>query len=129
MIGLARFSGGLLVCAVTIAATFSTHARRARPAPLGSRFALSESRPNPFAAATQFEVTLERPGPVEVAIFDLGVRRLYTVHRGDLPAGTHEFTWDGRLADGSRASAGVYFYRVDAGDETLARKLVLLRTP
>jgi hypothetical protein len=97
--------------------------------PLGSRFALSESRPNPFAAATQFEVTLERPGPVEVAIFDLGGRKLYTVHRGDLPAGTHQFAWDGRLADGSRASAGVYFYRVDAGNETLARKLVLLRSP
>ena len=97
--------------------------------PLGSRLALSESRPNPFAAATRFEVTLEHAGPVEVAIFDLGGRKLYTVHRGDLPAGTHEFAWDGRLADGSRASDGVYFYRVDAGDETLARKLVLLRSP
>jgi flagellar hook capping protein FlgD len=96
--------------------------------PLGSRLALSESRPNPFAAATRFEVSVERPGPVEVAIFDLSGRKLYTVHHGDLPAGTHEFAWDGRLADGSRASDGVYFYRVDAGNETVARKLVLLRS-
>ena len=99
--------------------------------PLGNitRLELSENRPNPFAAATRFSVTLDRPGPVDIGIFDLGGRRLFTVHRGDLPAGTREFAWDGRLADGSRAQDGVYFYRVDAGTETLAKKLVLLRSP
>jgi flagellar hook capping protein FlgD len=99
--------------------------------PLGNiaRLELSENRPNPFAAATRFSVTLTRPGPVDIGIFDLGGRRLFTVHHGDLPAGTREFAWDGRLADGSRAQDGVYFYRVDAGTETLARKLVLLRSP
>jgi len=99
--------------------------------PLGGtpRLALSESRPNPFAAATRFAVTLDRPGMVEVGIYDLGGRRLVTIHRGELPAGTREFSWDGSLANGSRARDGVYFYRAAAGTETLARKLVLLRSP
>jgi hypothetical protein len=99
--------------------------------PLGGmpRLSLSENRPNPFVAATRFAVTLDRGGPVEVAIYDLGGRKLFTLYRGELPAGTREFEWDGRLADGSRARDGVYFYRVASGAETLARKLVLLRSP
>jgi len=97
--------------------------------PLGGtpRLALSESRPNPFAAEARFAVTLDRPGAVEIGIFDLSGRRLVTLFRGDLPAGTHEFAWDGRLANGSAARDGVYFYRAQAGAQTLARKLVLLR--
>jgi hypothetical protein len=99
--------------------------------PLGGtpRLSLSESRPNPFAAATRFALTLDRPGMVEVGIYDLGGRRLVTLHRGELAAGTREFSWDGRLANGSQARDGVYFYRAAAGTETLARKLVLLRSP
>ena len=99
--------------------------------PLGGapRIALSENRPNPFAGSTRFAVTLDRPGLVEVGIYDLGGRRLVTLHRGELPAGTREFSWDGRLADGARARDGVYFYRAAAGTETLARKLVLLQSP
>ena len=93
------------------------------------RLSLSGSRPNPFAAATRFELTLDRPGVVDVAIFDLTGRRLVTLHHGELPAGAREFTWDGRLADGSRVRDGVYFYRALAGAGTLARKLVLLRRP
>lgn len=99
--------------------------------PLGGapRIALSENRPNPFAGSTRFAVTLDRPGLVEVGIYDLGGRRLVTLHRGELPAGTREFSWDGRLGDGARARDGVYFYRAAAGTETLARKLVLLQSP
>ena len=52
-----------------------------------------------------------------------------TLHRGELPAGAREFSWNGRLADGTQARDGVYFYRAVAGPETLARKLVLLRSP
>jgi hypothetical protein len=99
--------------------------------PLGGtpRLALSESRPNPFTATARFAVTLDRPGMVDVGIYDLGGRRLVTIHRGELPAGTREFSWDGSLANGSRARDGVYFYRAAVGTETLARKLVLLRSP
>jgi hypothetical protein len=99
--------------------------------PLGGtpRIALTESRPNPFAATTTFAVTLDRPGPVEVAIFDLSGRRVATLHRGELPAGARDFSWNGRLADGLRARDGVYFYRAIAGPEAQSRKLVLLRQP
>jgi hypothetical protein len=39
----------------------------------------------------------------------------------------HEVHWDGRDAAGTRVAAGMYIYRLQAGDAMLARKLVVVR--
>jgi flagellar hook assembly protein FlgD len=52
------------------------------------------------------------------------VRRLYS---GSLPAGNHEFEWDGANTAGGRVASGVYFYRLTASDYSEARKMVLLK--
>jgi len=99
--------------------------------PLGGppRLSLSASRPNPFGSEARFSVTLDRPGALEVGIYDLGGRRLMSLYHGDLAAGTHDFTWDGQIEGGSRARDGVYFYRAATRDGAETRKLVLLRSP
>jgi hypothetical protein len=38
----------------------------------------------------------------------------------------HKATWDGRDDSGRRAAAGLYFYRLNAGERTLTRKVTLL---
>jgi hypothetical protein len=35
--------------------------------------------------------------------------------------------WDGRMADGSPAASGVYFYRLKAERFTASRKLIVMR--
>jgi hypothetical protein len=89
--------------------------------------ALSAGEPNPFARALRFTVSLTRPAEVDVAIHDPGGRLVTVLHRGALGPGSHPFVWDGARADGSAAPNGLYFYRVRAGGETAARKVVLLR--
>jgi flagellar hook assembly protein FlgD len=42
-------------------------------------------------------------------------------------AGRHEATWNGRDATGQAAPAGVYFYRLDAGGQSLTRRMTLLK--
>ncbi len=85
------------------------------------------ARPNPFSGATRLSLALERAAAVEVSVHDLGGRRVATLFRGPLPAGVHEFTWDGARADGATAAHGVYFVRARVDGERLTRKLVLLR--
>ena len=46
---------------------------------------------------------------------------------GNVQAGRHEQTWDGRGEDGRRLGAGVYFLRVEAAKGRAAEKLVVLR--
>jgi len=57
-------------------------------------------------------VSIAEPTQAEVAVFDLSGRRVATIQRGVLPAGTSNLEWNGRRADGSRAAGGIYFYRL-----------------
>jgi len=93
---------------------------------VGPRLDLSAAQPNPFREAMRFSVMVPRAADVEVGIFDLVGRRLATLHRGPIEAGAHEFTWNGRTDDGTRAPSGVYFYHVRSNGHVLARRAVFL---
>ena len=88
---------------------------------------LSPSRPNPFVNESRFSISLEVGGNAHVSVFDINGRRVSTVFRGRLEPGTTELAWNGRRDDGSRAAAGVYFYRLEMQGRVMARRLVLLR--
>ncbi len=101
------------------------------PPPPGDslKAALSPGHPNPFRAETQFSVSIKDPQRAEVAVFDLSGRRVTTVFRGMLPAGTSQLAWDGRRADGRRAPGGIYFTRLTLPDRVVTRRVVLLTPP
>ncbi|HTM57658.1 MAG TPA: FlgD immunoglobulin-like domain containing protein [Candidatus Udaeobacter sp.] len=90
---------------------------------------LSAMQPNPFSRETRFTIHLTRAAEVELEVHDLVGRRLATIHRGALPAGTRVFTWDGRGSSGDRAANGVYFVRLMTDGHVTARKVVLVRAP
>ena len=54
-------------------------------------------------------------------------RRVTRLVDGQLPAGHHTTTWDGRDAAGTRVAAGVYLYRLTAGGESLSKEMVRVR--
>jgi len=88
---------------------------------------LSASQPNPFSRVTAFTLDLPQAGDVTVTIYDLRGRAVRTLHQAPLPAGPHEFQWDGTQSDGSSAPNGVYFYRATVSGHPLSRKLILMR--
>ncbi len=90
---------------------------------------LSASAPNPFSERTTFAVSLADPTPAEVAVFDVGGRRVATIHHGLLPRGTTNLAWDGRREDRSRAPGGIYFYRLTLPTRVVTRRVVLLGAP
>ena len=118
---------GLDFCGPDGAALLVEHA--ALEVPLGTMpgVALSRVQPNPFSGAARFTLTLPRAATVELAVHDLGGRRVATLFRGGLEAGVHEFSWNGRGDDGARLKDGVYFLRAAGPGGEASRKLVLLR--
>jgi hypothetical protein len=91
------------------------------PAPIASRV---QSTPNPFSTATAMRFRLAHGGKTSVVVFDARgalVKRLPEVWR---PAGPQAVPWDGTDADGRRAPAGVYFWRVRSEGESLAGRMV-----
>ena len=89
-------------------------------------FQLSPGTPNPFSSSLTFSVTLPEDSDLQVGVFDLGGRRVSTLHRGPASAGVHAFQWDGRDANGSRVRGGVYFVRAQAAGQLISRKAVFL---
>jgi hypothetical protein len=84
-------------------------------------------RPNPSHGSARLDFDLGHVSRVEVAIYDVGGRRIRVIDAGELAAGHHEATWDGLSEEGAPVGAGVFFVRlrVDgraAGD----RRLVVL---
>ncbi|MEZ4700105.1 MAG: DUF5060 domain-containing protein [Rhodothermales bacterium] len=53
---------------------------------LTASYALSPASPNPFNPQTQFTLTVSRPQPVTIALYDLLGRRVATIFDGEMPA-------------------------------------------
>ena len=98
--------------------------------PAGSqpaKMALQQNYPNPFNGKTTIAYSVLRDGPVDLAVYDMAGRRVSTlVAAHQLPA-HYRVGWDGRDDQGRAVASGVYFYRLSADGQTLARRLVLLK--
>jgi hypothetical protein len=79
---------------------------------LPTAYALFANRPNPFRGNTTIGFALPAPGRVSLVVYDVAGRVVSRLAGEDWPAGWHEIPWSGTREDGSRAGAGVYFYRI-----------------
>ena len=84
-------------------------------------------RPNPFTQSTRIDLSVAIRAPHTIRVYDSAGRLIRQLHDGQLEAGTHAFTWDGRADNGSPAPSGVYFLRVGAVTGESTRAVVLTR--
>jgi glucuronoarabinoxylan endo-1,4-beta-xylanase len=92
---------------------------------LPASFALEQNYPNPFVSSTTISYTLNTPSTVQVTIYDILGRVVKTFTIGAQAAGAHGILWSGTNNFGERAANGAYFYRLQAGEESQVRKMVL----
>lgn len=90
-------------------------------------FAVHGATPNPFRTETSIRYDLPSPASVKLEVLDVQGRRIRLLETDELPAGAHVTSWDGRDAGGRRVVAGVYFYRLEAGERRTAGKVVRLQ--
>ena len=102
---------------------------RARPPPKPAqhRFHVEPSRPNPFDSTTTIQFGLPEEAKVRVAVYDLLGREVITLHDGLTPPGLHQVVWNGSNTAGVPVSSGMYFYQVRTPNQTITRKLLLMR--
>lgn len=92
-----------------------------------STFALGQNQPNPFNPMTKIAFNLDRSGSSRLEIFNTRGQLVRVLANESLPAGQHEFTWTGRTDSGHQAASGTYFYRLTAGDQTITKKMSLVK--
>lgn len=90
-------------------------------------YKLHPNYPNPFNPVTTISYDLPERRAVNLAIFDLLGREVLTLENGVVEPGYHTMQWDGLDNAGQPVAAGVYLYRLKAGDFTQMRKMVLMK--
>ena len=92
-----------------------------------SKFVVTGNFPNPFNPSTTIRYAVPRAVRVRLAIFDPQGRRVCTL-RDEMVNGPawHKTQWDGTDSAGRRVSSGVYFFRLDAGEFSETKRMVLV---
>lgn len=94
------------------------------PNGLPDDFELGQSYPNPFSSAAAIPYRLGKGADVQVTIYDILGREARKFVVGRQIAGLHHLFWDGRDKLGKRVAGGIYFYKLQAGDESQVRKMI-----
>jgi hypothetical protein len=87
-----------------------------------SQVSLMQNFPNPFNPVTQIVFRTVESGRVTLEVFDLLGRQVALLKNEILPAGEHAVSWNA-----SAQSSGVYLYRLQAGDVSITRTMLLLK--
>ncbi|MBU1650874.1 T9SS type A sorting domain-containing protein, partial [bacterium] len=87
-----------------------------------AEFMLNTCYPNPFNSTTIIPFELNKPGGVEISIYDTSGRKVYGWQEDNLSPGYYEIDWH---AD--TESSGIYIFYLRSGEEVQTRKGVLLK--
>ena len=83
--------------------------------------------PNPFNPSTDIAYALEAPSDVTIEIYNVAGQAVRTFDVGFQAAGEHSVHWDGGDASGKPVASGIYFYRIEAGDDVVTDDMILLK--
>ncbi|MDZ7269574.1 MAG: CotH kinase family protein [candidate division KSB1 bacterium] len=86
------------------------------------QFTLRQNYPNPFNPETTIRFHLPAGGRVSLTILAGDGRRVATLWEGDMSHGEHVLRWQAR-----GLASGVYFCRLQAGEQVAVRKLMIAR--
>ncbi|MBN2411309.1 T9SS type A sorting domain-containing protein [candidate division KSB1 bacterium] len=90
-------------------------------------YQLTQNYPNPFNPQTRIEYTIPTAQTVLLTIFNpLGQKVRELVNR-TVPEGNHTAFWNGLNDQGLQVPAGVYIYRIKAGEFEDSKMLTLIR--
>lgn len=89
--------------------------------------ALRQNYPNPFNPSTTIAFSVPQRTAATLRVYDVRGQYVATLLSKTIGPGWQSVRWDGRDHRGNPSGSGVYFYRLEAGARSVARKMVLLR--
>ena len=88
---------------------------------------LGQNFPNPFNPSTDISFSLPSRQHAVLQVFDTRGRVVRTLLNAAAGPGTETIRWDGHNAQGQMVPSGLYFYRLDSGESSQVRKMVMVK--
>ncbi len=85
-------------------------------------FSLSQNYPNPFNPSTKIKFALPKAAFTKISIYDVLGREASVIVNEQLNAGSYEINWNAE-----NLPSGVYFYKIESGDFTDSKKMILVK--
>ena len=82
--------------------------------------------PNPFSSATTISFSLAQSQKVSLKIFDMTGRLVKIVANEEMQTGVHEIKWNVSNATGKSVPSGIYLLRMESGNYSETKKLVII---
>ncbi len=87
--------------------------------------------PNPFNPETTISYGLKEDAKVSISIYNIKGQKVRSLVNGQIQAGYHKVTWNGKDESGRNVSSGIFFSIFDAessgSDYTSVKKIILLK--
>ena len=94
---------------------------------VATEFALAQNYPNPFNPTTNIRFSLPNDQHVRLQVFDITGALVKTLIDQAIRGGNMEVAWDGTNSAGIKVSSGMYLYRLQAGEFSTVKKMVLMK--
>jgi len=97
-------------------------------------FDLGQNYPNPFNPSTAISFTVYSSqfivhGPIHttLTIYNILGEKVRTLIDDNRVPGNYQIIWKGKDEEGKDVASGVYFYRLEVGEKSISKRMVLLR--
>jgi len=97
------------------------------PPGLINRFSLEQNYPNPFNSTTKIRFRIANFGFVNLKVYNILGNEIATLVNEEKPAGEYEVEFDMRGGLGLSLPSGTYFYKLQTGDYSEIKKMILLK--
>ena len=94
---------------------------------LPQEFTVSQNYPNPFNPSTTVDIHLPESNNLIVSIYDISGRLISTLVNDNLEAGSYSVQWHGKNDTGRLIPTGVYFLRVNYGEQIRTQKVAFVK--
>jgi len=83
--------------------------------------------PNPFNPSTTIQYSIPAMSTVDLKIYDILGREVWSYYEEEKPAGTYKISWNGKNNFGNSVSSGIYILNLSADTFTKSHKLLLIK--
>ncbi|MCP4726837.1 MAG: T9SS type A sorting domain-containing protein [bacterium] len=91
------------------------------------QYELYQNYPNPFNPETTIKFSIPKLEHVKLEIYSITGRLVKVIADRQYPAGENAIRWNGTNSVGAKVASGIYIYRIQAGNFTATKRMMLIK--